>query len=154
MRSFRPEGLGLNAILRHLELVLSSVGIVVIFAVPMLFFRRPDLRWEAAAITAAAVGVIHGIIFYAVRRRQRLIRRDTIREMQLVVDDIVRNQLTVIGLSAALARESSHTEGRLEDWAERSINAAHEIGHQLKAIDSERLHALIRRSTAVNRTRH
>jgi len=144
----------LNVILRHLELVLSAIGVLVIFAVPMVFFRQPSLRWEAAAVTAAAVGVIHGIIFYAVRRRQRLIRRDTIREMQLVVDDIVRNQLTVIGLSAALARESSRPDGRLEDWAERSIVAAHEIGHQLKAIDSERLQALIRRSTAVSRTHH
>jgi len=82
-----------NALLRHLELVLSAVGVLVIFVVPMVFFRQPTLRWEAAAVTAAAVGVIHGLIFYAVRRRQRLIRRDTIREMQLVVDDIVRNQL-------------------------------------------------------------
>lgn len=145
----------MNGILRHLELVLSAIGVMVILAVPMLFFRQPTLRWQAAAVTAAAVGVIHGIIFYAVRRRQRLIRRDTIREMQLVVDDIVRNQLTVIGLSAALARESDRTEGRLEDWAERSINAAHEIGHQLKAIDSERLRDLIRRSAAVvSRTYH
>jgi len=74
--------------------------------------------------------------------------------MQLVVNDIVRNQLTVIGLSAALARESDRTEGRLEDWAERSISAAHEIGHQLRAIDSERLQDLIRRSAAVSRTYH
>jgi len=143
----------LNAILRHLELVLSGVGIVVIFAVPMLFFHRTgfhgaDLRWQAAAVTAAAVGLIHGLIFYLVRRRQRLVRQETIREMQVVVDDIVRNQLTVIGLSAALSRESNRTDGRLEDWAERSINAAHEIGHRLKAIDSERLQHLIRRSGA------
>jgi len=52
-----------------------------------------------------------------------------------------------------LARESDRTEGRLEDWAEHSINAAHEIGNQLKAIDSERLQDLIRRSTAVGRAR-
>jgi len=137
-----------NVILRHLELVLSGVGIVVIFAVPIFFFHRPNLRWEAAAVTAAAVGLIHGLIFYLVRRRQRLVRQQTIREMQLVVDDIVRNQLTVIGLSAALSRESSRTDGRLEDWAERSIVAAHEIGHRLRAIDSERLQQLIRRSGA------
>lgn len=145
----------MNAILRHLELVLSGVGILVIFAVPMLFFPRPgfhgpDLRWEAAAVTAAAVGLLHGLIFYLVRRRQRLVRQETIREMQLVVDDIVRNQLTVIGLSAALSLESTRTDGRLEDWAERSINAAHEIGHRLRAIDSERLQYLIRRSSGAS----
>jgi hypothetical protein len=42
----------------------------------------------------------------------------------------------------------------LEAWAERSINAAHETGYQLRAIDSERLQDLIRRSAAVSRTYH
>jgi len=67
--------------------------------------------------------------------------------MQMVVDDIVRNQLTVIGLSPALTQESPRGDGRLEDWAERSINAAHEICHRLRAIDSEKLQYLIRRSS-------
>ncbi|MGA7315939.1 MAG: hypothetical protein WBX22_18425 [Silvibacterium sp.] len=42
----------------------------------------------------------------------------------------------------------------MEDWAERSINAAHEIGPQLRAIDSERLQDLIRRSAAVSHIYH
>jgi hypothetical protein len=82
----------MKVLLRYLELILSALGVVVILAIPTLFFPSPQHRWIAAAITATAVGVIHGLIFFTVRDRQRTIRTQTIREMQLLVDDLVRNQ--------------------------------------------------------------
>jgi dipeptide/tripeptide permease len=131
-----------KVLLRYLELILSAAGIVVIFVVFLLFFHAQTTRW-AAAIAASAVGVIHGLIFYFVRR-QRQVRQTTINEMRLVVEDIVRNQMTVVSLSAALDPEAS-TLLKQREWAQSSIEAAHEIGRRLNDIDSERLSDLINR---------
>jgi hypothetical protein len=131
-----------NALLKYLELLLSAVGILVIFAVPLLFFPEREMRWQAAAVTAALVGLIHGVIFYLVRRRQRHLRQTTIHEMQMVVDDIVRNQMTVVALSAGLNLEAS-TAAKQQEWAQRSIDAAHEIARRLNDINSERLRSLL-----------
>ncbi|RXS95639.1 hypothetical protein [Silvibacterium dinghuense] len=134
--------------MKYLELILSAAGIVVILAVPLLFFHQQQLRWEAAAIAAACVGVIHGVIFFVVRHRQRLVRQTTIREMRLVVEDIVRNQMTVVSLSAGLNVEPSSAT-RQREWAQRSIDAAQEIGRRLNDIDAERLSVLVKRRPGV-----
>jgi hypothetical protein len=131
-------------LLKYLELILSIAGILVIFTVSLFFFHAQQARWEAAAVTAAAVGLIHGFIFYLVRHRQRQLRQTTIGEMRLVVDDIVRNQMTVVSLSAGLDPDAPAAVQQRE-WAQRSIEAAHEIARRLNEIDAERLSDLIRR---------
>jgi uncharacterized membrane protein YraQ (UPF0718 family) len=133
-----------NVLLKHLEIILSVAGVIVVFTVSWLFFHAPYARWQAAAITAVAVGLLHGFIFYTVRLRQRQMRQSTIREMQIVVDDIVRNQMTVVSLSAQLV-PSVPGSIQQREWAQRSIEAAHEIGRRLNEIDSERLSDLMRR---------
>jgi cytochrome c biogenesis factor len=133
-----------NILLKHLEIILSVAGVIVVFTVSWLFFHAPYARWQAAAITAVAVGLLHGFIFYTVRLRQRQMRQSTIREMQIVVDDIVRNQMTVVSLSAQLI-PSVPGSMQQREWAQRSIEAAHEIGRRLNEIDSERLSDLMRR---------
>ena len=134
----------MRILLKYLELILSAAGILVILAVPMLFFPAAEVRWKVATLTAALVGIIHGVIFYLVRNRQRQIRRTTIHEMQLVVDDIVRNQMTVVSLSAGLPPDAPPSVQQRE-WAQRSIEATHEIARRLNDIDSDRLSELIRR---------
>ncbi|MFT4111544.1 hypothetical protein [Silvibacterium sp.] len=131
-------------LLKYLELVLSGAGILVILVVPILFFHQQSSRWEAAAITAAAVGIIHGVIFFIVRHRQRLVRQTTIQEMRVVVEDIVRNQMTVVSLLAGLNVEPG-TAAKQREWAQRSIDAAQEIGRRLNDIDSEQLTVLVKR---------
>lgn len=87
--------------LDNIELILSFLGIVVIFAVPMLFFGDSVIWWEVAAITAIFVGVFHGFIFWIVRRKQRRIRQEAIEEIRKMLKDKVNNQLSVISLSAS-----------------------------------------------------
>ncbi|GIU83179.1 MAG: hypothetical protein D6687_00770 [Acidobacteria bacterium] len=84
----------------NIELILSGVGIVVIIAVPMLFFSGSNV-WHAAAITATIVGTLHGLIFWVVRKRQRQVREETITEIRRMLEEVTNNQLTVIMLSVS-----------------------------------------------------
>lgn len=59
--------------LNHIELWLSGLGLLVIVAVPYLA-APPAATWQTAALTAIAVGVIHGVLFWVVRRRGEALR--------------------------------------------------------------------------------
>jgi uncharacterized protein HemX len=87
--------------LDNIELILSFAGLLVILFVPWLFFPNPDVLWSAAAITAIVVGILHGVIFWFIRRRQRHVREQAIEEIKLMMQDIVNNQLFVISANAA-----------------------------------------------------
>lgn len=83
----------------NLELWLSSVGLGVIFAAPVLFIGRQSADasyWKVAGMTAIAVGVIHGVIFWIVRRRQRNIREQTLSDVRRMLADVVNSDLQVI----------------------------------------------------------
>lgn len=88
-------------LLDNIELILSGLGLVVIFAVPMIFFGQSTAWWQVAAVTAIFVGVFHGFIFWSIRRRQRQVRQQAIEEIRGMLKEIVNNQLTVISLSAS-----------------------------------------------------
>jgi hypothetical protein len=131
-------------LLKYLELILSVVSVLILSTVSWIFFHAHSARWEAAGVITAAAALIHGSIFYLIRRRQNRLRQITIRQMQVVADDIVRNQMTVVSLSAGLPPDAPPSVQQRE-WAQRSIEAAHEIARRLNDIDSDRLSELIRR---------
>jgi hypothetical protein len=62
--------------------------------------KRPDLQRtlnpRAAAISALAVGVLHGIILFIVRSAQRGARRAAVSSIRHIFDDLVRNKLQVV----------------------------------------------------------
>lgn len=126
--------------LNNFELILSGAGLVVILAVTIILSRLGLDAWHMAAITATGVGVLHGAIFWVVRRRQREVRRATLREVQGMLRDIINNQLTIIrgvsqmpqapGFGSAVARIDSSveliadalrtlSEERLTEWKQR-----------------------------------
>lgn len=80
----------------HLELIFSVAGLFVIWLVPVLFDGSSFDTWAVAAITATAVGVLHGGIFWVVRQRQRRVRSRAIWEIREMLEDRVRNQLAVV----------------------------------------------------------
>jgi divalent metal cation (Fe/Co/Zn/Cd) transporter len=92
----------LNFILRYLELIFTAAGLLVIFGVTAWFHPEGFDAPTVAAITATAVGVIHGVLFWAVRHRQRLVRRLALAEAQKMLRDVVMNQLAVIRLNVEL----------------------------------------------------
>jgi len=59
----------LHQLLNHIELILSGVGLIVILIVPWLTSQAISDTWRVAAITAILVGLLHGRIFWVIRRR-------------------------------------------------------------------------------------
>ena len=87
-----------NAFIDHIELWLSGAGLVVILGVPRLVAPAPGTFWRVAAITAIGVGLLHGVIFWVIRRRQRTIRQKSIEEIREMLGDVVKNKLSVIDM--------------------------------------------------------
>lgn len=82
--------------LANIELWLSGLGVLVIVSVPSLLLSESGPYWQVMALTATLVGILHGIIFWLIRRRQREVRRQAIAEIRGMLSDVVNNQLTVI----------------------------------------------------------
>jgi len=70
----------MNFLLRYLELVFTAAGLLVIFGVTALVHPQGIDASTVAAITATLVGVVHGVLFWAVRHRQRLARQHAFSE--------------------------------------------------------------------------
>jgi hypothetical protein len=87
-----------NAFVDHIELWLSGAGLVVILGVPYLVAPAPGTFWQVAAITAIGVGLLHGLIFWVIRRRQRVVRQQSIEEIREMLGDVVKNKLSVIDM--------------------------------------------------------
>ena len=126
--------------INHIELWLSGVALVLIFGIPVVAGPSGLDFWRLTAIIAIAVGTIHGVIFWVVRRRQRQIRRESIREIQAMLADVVKNRLAAIdmylpededpemvrqevdGIRTSIREIAEHvdnlSEETLEDWAE------------------------------------
>jgi len=100
--------------LKHLELLLSSIGLVLIFAIPYALRAHADV-WQVAAITATSTGLIHGLIFWGVRRRQRVVREKAIADIKEMLNDVLLNQLASISLNAQMIQRT----GTLEKYLAR-----------------------------------
>ena len=83
--------------LSNIELWLTALGLVVVLTVPAALADHLPF-WPTMAVTAAAIGVIHGLIFWTVRRRQRTVRRDAITDIREMLSDRVNNHLTLVML--------------------------------------------------------
>jgi c-di-AMP phosphodiesterase-like protein len=120
----------MQRLLRYLELILTSAGILIVAIVFLLFHNIAP--WKAAAICAVAVAVLHGLIFFAVRSAQRRARNEAIDRVRRQLDDLVRNKLQVV-LCA--------TELNDEDWRPVAQFAIQEIGESLDRIEMEAVSA-------------
>lgn len=89
----------LEKFLRHLELWLTLAGVLVVWVAAMLLSSSPGDVWKVAAVAALAVSVLHGLIFWTVRHRQRKVRTEAIDDIREMLSDVVLNQLAIIRLS-------------------------------------------------------
>lgn len=121
-------------LINNIELVLSTAGLAVIWFVPELIAGGHD-TWQVTAFTATAVGLLHGVIFWVIRRRQRSIRNKAISEIQMMLKDQINSQLTVINLSAEQAKEGVSRDDRLRQVQETSVK----ISKMLAGISDESL---------------
>ena len=121
----------MQTFLRYLELILTAAGVLVVVVVFSIF--RKMSPWQAAAIAALAVGVLHGIIFFAVRTAQRRARNLALTRVRSHLDDLIRNKLQVV-LCA--------TEIYEDDWRPIVQSAVLEIENTLDQIEQEPLTSL------------
>lgn len=127
--------------LRHLELNLTAIGLLVILSAGFLF-EEPSLGpWRVTALVAVAVGAIHGCLFWEVRRRQRQIREDTIDSVKNMLRDVVNNQLLIIQMADSMNRRQPGSV------AQRTVD------HSVAAI-SDALESLSRESLRVWSSRY
>jgi hypothetical protein len=124
----------LRGFLNHIELWLSAAGVAVILLVGGLLGGSGD-PWRATAFTAIAVGVLHGIIFWVVRRRQRAVREKTLAEAHAMLREGIQKQ--VAALLTMDARASEEQRRRLDGVFDSLVL----LDHLLDSLSSERLRA-------------
>lgn len=128
----------MNSFLRHLELWLTAAGLVVV-AIAAAWSAAVHVEpWRTAAIAATTVGVIHGVLFWIVRNRQRKVRAETIAEVQFMLSDIVNNQLGII-VAASDVSASSATSGQTAQHAERIHESVQRISDGVRHLSEESL---------------
>jgi hypothetical protein len=75
------------------------VGIGVILLSGFVASRSAFSLETATAVSATLVGVIHGILFWLLRRRQRQVRREAIGQIREMLEDLGKNRLQTIKMS-------------------------------------------------------
>lgn len=126
----------LRGFLNHIELWLSAAGVAVILVVPGLLLRQTGAGyWQAMAYTALVIGVLHGCIFWGVRRRQRAVRDQTLREAHAMLRDSIQKQ--VAALLTMDARATEEQRRRLDGVFDSLVL----LDHLLDSLSSERLRA-------------
>lgn len=85
----------MNFVIRHLELI-------VMFLLPAVLFPDTENIWKFIAIAAVIITIVHGLILWLVRRRQRNIRKEVVKEVKVMLGDRINNNLTKISMGLIL----------------------------------------------------
>jgi hypothetical protein len=125
----------LRGFLNHIELWLSAAGVAVILLVGGLLGGSGGGQWKATAYTAIAVGVLHGLIFWTVRSRQRRVREKTLLDAHAMLRDGIQKQVAALLTMDATA--SDEQRRRLDGVFDSLVL----LDHLLDSLSSERLRA-------------
>ena len=120
------------------ELVLTAVGLALVIGLTLLITPPRVSHWKVAALISLIAGCSHGLIFWLLHRRQRAVRQTTINEMQMMLNDIINNQLTVI---QAAAHSSDNTSAEAQAACATISKSVQTITVALKHISDESLRA-------------
>jgi len=123
----------MRTFLANLELILTAAGLLVVFVATIVAEQLGVGVWPAAALSAILVGIIHGLLFWVVRRRQRKVRAAAIQDIQAMLSDIINNQLTVIETSHYVKK---HDDSKMMNRMSESVGV---ISSTLKELSEESL---------------
>jgi hypothetical protein len=126
-----------RSFINHIELWLSGAALVLIFGIPVAVGPGELQFWRLTALVAVAVGTLHGVIFWVVRRRQRKIRQQSIRDIQAMLADVVKNRLTAIDMYLPEADDPEMVRQEVEG-VRASIQ---EIAEEVDSLSEETLQA-------------
>jgi uncharacterized membrane protein (Fun14 family) len=118
---WRPAG---RWFLNNIELVLTAVGIGVILLSGFVASRSAFSLETATAVSATLVGVVHGILFWLLRRRQRQVRREAIRQIREMLEDLGKNRLQTIKMSLYMVQARQPEQ---EERTRKSFDRVYQI---------------------------
>jgi hypothetical protein len=126
--------------LDNIELILTAVGIGVILLSGWVASRSALSVAMATAVSATVVGVIHGILFWLLRRRQRRVRQEAIGQIREMLEDLGKNRLQTIKMSLYMvqARQPDQEE-RTRQSFDRAYQILGEISNLIDHISEESL---------------
>ncbi len=85
----------MNFFVRYIELILTAVGLALcglaIVAIP-----SSESKWFDVAMVSITIGVVHGVIFFVVRKRERRARSMAIADAAHMLQDRVNNLMTAV----------------------------------------------------------
>lgn len=121
----------LTNFLNNIELILTGVGLLLILLVGMIADQNGIPFWLATAICAIGVGIIHGILFWLLRQRQRQVRQRAIAEIREMLEDLAKNRLATIKMSLHMVQlQQPEQEGQIQ----RKFDRVYEILQELTGI--------------------
>jgi membrane protein implicated in regulation of membrane protease activity len=130
----------MQSLLRNLELILTLVGLLVVFIATVMAGTFGLDPWKTATAAAVAVGLIHGLLFWVLRRRRRSLREAAFLEIQAMLSDIINNQLTIIQISGELPASSPvNANTNATAPLERLNKSVNVISTALKTLSEESL---------------
>jgi uncharacterized membrane protein (Fun14 family) len=118
---WRPAG---RWFLNNIELILTAVGIGVILLSGFVASRSAFSLETATAVSATLVGVIHGILFWLLRRRQRWVRQEAIRQIREMLEDLGKNRLQTIKMSLYMVQARQPEQ---EERTRKSFDRVYQI---------------------------
>lgn len=127
----------MRTFLNNMELYLTAAGIAVTVLLPSIGGWQGSAWWQVAAITATLVGLIHGMLFWVVRRRQRQVRATIIAELRAMLKDRVNNQMMTL-LGEVTLQTGASDDGMVEETIH--LHAQH-IQKLLNGLSEETLRA-------------
>ncbi len=100
---------------RH-EIMWTIIGFTICVIVPSVLAQYVTNIWILSASLTLSIAIFFVFIICLLRRHQHLVREETIHQTKQMLDDIVKNQLSIISVNVQLSRPEKQ---RLE-----RINAA------------------------------
>jgi ABC-type iron transport system FetAB permease component len=116
--------------LRYVELILTGVGLLIIVLVMYLIPSTHTNKWFVVSWVAIIIGALHGVIFFVIRNRQRVVRTEAIYEVSLMLQDKINNHMMVI---MNLSGSSDQSKRKLVD------EAIHDVSHIVNTLSEESL---------------
>ncbi len=126
--------------LNNIELILTAAGIGVILLSGFVASRSAFAVEMATAVSATVVGVIHGILFWLLRWRQRQVRQEAIGQIREMLEDLGKNRLQAIKMSLYMvqARQPDQEE-RTRQSFDRTYQILGEMSSLIDHISEESL---------------
>jgi len=119
--------------LSYLEIWLSAAGVAVILFLPSVVGVSRENYWYGTALVAITVGVVHGLIFWSVHRRQRYVRDHTVAQVRAMLRDDIHKQV------AALLTMDSQATDRQRMQLDGVFDSMILLDHMLESLSTERL---------------